>query len=77
METGTIVCYSQCHCCIYGAGGNPIVLSSPTMCPAVDIALSLWHLWFVAPSVLGVHELLLAVMRRRELKINAPRRLTA
>ena len=46
------------------------------MCPAVDIALSLSHLWVVAPHVLCIRELLLAIIQRRVVKIMAPHRLT-
>ena len=38
------------------------------MCPAVDIAFSLSHLWVVAPHVLCVCELLVAIIQRRDFK---------
>ena len=59
----------QC-CCAYSRGGKRIVLSSPTMFHAVDIALSLSHLWAVALHVLCVREpLLLAIILRRDFKL--------
>ena len=58
----------QC-CCTYSRETKRIVLSSPTICHAVDIALSLSHLWVMAPHVLCVRELLLAIIQRRDLKI--------
>ena len=39
------------------------------ICPAVDITLSLPHVWVVAPGVLRVTELLLAIIQRRDSKI--------
>ena len=39
------------------------------MYPAVDIALSLSHLWVVTPHVCCVRELLLAIVQQRDFKI--------